>query len=287
MRNMKKAVRALALALALTVTAPAGLPVSNVMVAEAAAVKLSAAKKTLTAGKSFTLKVTGTKKKVTWKSSKKSVATVNSKGKVTAKKAGTAVISAKVSGKTYKCKVTVKNKAAANTYVAKAPFDAKEVKLNAYTAAAPKDWTLTETTINGFNAYVLSPEKLSENGDMSSVVVTVTPNPGSVQENFDLLKEYLSTELTQEKLQAALGGGAVIKDFAFSEVNINLGKATKISYTLEVEVDGVKRSAKQVIYDIFADGYTTEITITDNGMNAEPSINEVGEYLMNSLVLKK
>jgi len=33
---------------------------------------------------------------------------VNSKGKVTAKKKGTAKISAKVGGKTYKCKITVK-----------------------------------------------------------------------------------------------------------------------------------------------------------------------------------
>lgn len=37
------------------------------------------------------------------------MATVSSKGKITAKKKGTATITAKVSGKSYKCKVTVKN----------------------------------------------------------------------------------------------------------------------------------------------------------------------------------
>ena len=47
------------------------------------------------------------KKKTTWSTSNKSVATVSSKGTVTAKKNGKAVISAKVSGKTYKCTVTV------------------------------------------------------------------------------------------------------------------------------------------------------------------------------------
>lgn len=45
--------------------------------------------------------------KAIWKSSNPKVASVTSKGKVTAKKKGTATISAKVNGKTYKCKVTV------------------------------------------------------------------------------------------------------------------------------------------------------------------------------------
>lgn len=54
------------------------------------------------------LKMQWVKGKVKWSSSNKRVATVNSKGKVTAKKKGTAKISAKVGGKTYKCKVTVK-----------------------------------------------------------------------------------------------------------------------------------------------------------------------------------
>ena len=47
------------------------------------------------------------KTKATWKSSNPKVATVSSKGKVTAKKKGTATITAKVGKTTYKCKVTV------------------------------------------------------------------------------------------------------------------------------------------------------------------------------------
>lgn len=72
--------------------------------------KVNVTKKTLTVGKSFTLKMVGTKAK-SWTSSKKSVATVSSKGKVTAKKAGTTTITCKgTDGKTYKCKITVKAK---------------------------------------------------------------------------------------------------------------------------------------------------------------------------------
>lgn len=68
---------------------------------------------TLDTGKTSTLKATvypsnAANKKCTWRSSNTSVATVDSNGKVTAKKAGTATITVKTSnGKTATCKVTV------------------------------------------------------------------------------------------------------------------------------------------------------------------------------------
>ena len=82
--------------------------------------KLNKTKITLTAGKSYSLRVKGisSKTKVKYSSNKKSIATVSSKGKITAKKKGVAVVSAKFSykkgskkvNKTLKCKVTVKAK---------------------------------------------------------------------------------------------------------------------------------------------------------------------------------
>lgn len=71
--------------------------------------KISKKTLTLNVKKTATLKVTGTTQKVKWSSSKTSVATVSSSGKVTAKKAGTATITAKVGTKKYTCKVTVKS----------------------------------------------------------------------------------------------------------------------------------------------------------------------------------
>lgn len=76
-------------------------------------IKLNKTKLELMVGKKTTLKYTlspkGAKTKVSFKSSKTSVATVNSKGKITAKKAGKTTITVKTSnGKKATCKVTVK-----------------------------------------------------------------------------------------------------------------------------------------------------------------------------------
>ena len=63
---------------------------------------------TLNVGKTCTLKVTGIKKKVTWSSSNKKIATVSAKGKITAKKRGYCTITAKYGKKKLTYKVTVK-----------------------------------------------------------------------------------------------------------------------------------------------------------------------------------
>lgn len=62
---------------------------------------------TMMQGATFKLKIQGMSKKVKWSSSNKKIATVK-KGKVTAFKVGKCTITAKVKGKTYKCKITVK-----------------------------------------------------------------------------------------------------------------------------------------------------------------------------------
>lgn len=72
-----------------------------------AAVKLNHTLATLCVGDRLGLKLSGTGKKVTWKSSNAAVAKVSSKGSVLAKKKGTATITATVSGRKYKCRITV------------------------------------------------------------------------------------------------------------------------------------------------------------------------------------
>lgn len=73
-------------------------------------VAISATKMTLRVGQSKKLTVSNAKK-VTWKSSAKAVASVNKNGKVTAKKAGSATITARAAGKKLTCRVTVKKAA--------------------------------------------------------------------------------------------------------------------------------------------------------------------------------
>ena len=79
-----------------------------------AAPKISRKKITLTAGKTATLRVKGTKGKVKWKSSKKKVVAVKKtsarKAKITAKKKGQAKVTAIVGRKKLVCQVTVKAK---------------------------------------------------------------------------------------------------------------------------------------------------------------------------------
>ena len=88
-----------------------------------AAVKISKTKVTLVKGQTVTLKITGTKEKVTWTSSKKNVATVSAKGVVKGKAKGVSAIVAKVGKKAYKCVVTVEtpklNKTSATVNVGK------------------------------------------------------------------------------------------------------------------------------------------------------------------------
>lgn len=69
--------------------------------------KLSKKSIALKVGETSTLKVTGTKQNIKWKSSRKGIATVNN-GIIIAKKTGTANITATVLGKCFVCKVTVK-----------------------------------------------------------------------------------------------------------------------------------------------------------------------------------
>lgn len=73
----------------------------------ASKVKLNKSKVTMVPKQKVTLKLTGTKEKVQWSSSKKSVATVNAKGQITAKKKGKCIITAQVGDKKYNCKITV------------------------------------------------------------------------------------------------------------------------------------------------------------------------------------
>ena len=140
MRRNATKVAAAVLSLAVTMTSV------NIPTSAAAAtkkVKLNKTKATLTVGKSTTLKLKQGSKvlKATFTSNKKKIATVGKKtGKVTAKKKGTATITATYKKKKYKCKITVKAKKPAATTAPTA------VPTTAPTAAPTTEPTTAPTT---------------------------------------------------------------------------------------------------------------------------------------------
>ena len=73
-----------------------------------AAAKLNQKSITLNVGKTYILKASGTRGKITWTSSNRSVASVTSRGIVKAVKKGTATITVRSGSKKMICKVTVK-----------------------------------------------------------------------------------------------------------------------------------------------------------------------------------
>lgn len=82
----------------------------------AAKVKLNKKTVKLEVGKTKKIKVKGTTDKVTWATSDKKVATVSSKGKITAKGEGSCKITATVGSKTLTCKVTVTAKKSSSSF---------------------------------------------------------------------------------------------------------------------------------------------------------------------------
>ena len=128
---MKKAVKSMKRIKKLSVMLLCCLLLSVIaMPVSASVAKLNKKSISLNVGKIYTLKASGTKEKITWTSSKKSVATVSSKGVVKAKKKGTAVITAKYGKKKLTCKVTVKQ-------------PVKSIKLNKTSATLKKGKSLT------------------------------------------------------------------------------------------------------------------------------------------------
>lgn len=108
MKKIKKFIITIFLATSF-LAVPITLPLLNYEIVDAASVKLNTSKITLYVGKTYNLKVKGTKEKVTWKSANRKIAIVSSTGKVEGVKKGITTITADVGSKTYSCKVNVKN----------------------------------------------------------------------------------------------------------------------------------------------------------------------------------
>jgi hypothetical protein len=154
---MKKIILSIMMAMAIMIALP--VPLENHQViqqVQATTIKINKKRATIYKGKTVQLKISGTKKKVVWKSSNKKVATVSSKGKVTAKKKGTCTITATVAKKQYKCKITVKVKSSSKNVVSYVyiPRTGKKYHRNAHCSGmkSPQKVTLSNAKSRGYTA---------------------------------------------------------------------------------------------------------------------------------------
>ena len=288
LRKLVKVTKMLVLSMIVSLALQTAVPVlsSNELTVQAATktVKLNTTKKTLTVGKTYQLKLTGTTKKITWSSSKKSVAKVSSKGKVTAIAAGTATITAKVDNKKYTCKITVK--APQDTYIASAPFEAKEIDLGKYTAVIPKSWEtldLSSMAEEGESWVILYPADTDMTQEFSMIYVMTTK--GTVQDGIDYAKVFESKDVEKafkELLETSLNEDQSIKDLSAKAIKKNTKEYLECKFTLETE--GIK-SISMDMYFYMNDGYVT--LITEAVYTNVNSLSEVTDYILTSLTLKK
>lgn len=289
MKLLKKWSTILVLVLTVTLVIPVPSQLSNITVAQAATVKISQKTLALEVGKSKTLKVSGTNKKVTWTSSKKSVAVVSTKGKVTAKKEGNTIITATVNKKKYTCKVTVKKaktQEVVNPYIKKAPFKAQETIYGNLKFIIPTTWK-QETIAEENSSAILMFSEMADNPEtgVSNIVFTCTQT-NEKKPDYELVKSLLTEALTADLIVSQLaqqGITATVKDFVTSDCDIKLGKAFKVDYTVDIGT----AVFTQTIYEIYIDNYNLEITITDIGDELNPDVNAVADYLIETLEISK
>lgn len=107
MKKQGRACLVRGMAAAMTIVLIVGMLLVKEMTAEASGIRLTKTSFSMKVGQSRQLKVKGTKQKVKWSVSNGKIVKVTKKGKVTAKKAGTAKVYAKVKGKKLTCRVKV------------------------------------------------------------------------------------------------------------------------------------------------------------------------------------
>lgn len=281
MKKLKKIV--FVLALTFSMISPNALPVvSNEIISEAATIKISKKSLTLEVGKSSTLKILGTKKKINWKSSKKTVATVTTKGKITAKAPGTATITANVAGKNYTCKVTVKE--VPNKYLKDAPYEAVEEKVGDASIVIPKYW-LYNVEEMGVDRYAAKLVPFSAN---SSCIIVEIEKTGIEAPDYNETKNIYNDVVTQEYIQQLMedtlnSTDFQISNFKTSDFKANLNTALKIEYTVKYPDFVINQS----IYDIYIDNYFIEISVLEmDDIIEDLDFDAVAQYILNSIVIK-
>lgn len=206
----------------------------------------------LAVGKSLTLKTTNTKGTVIWKSSDPSVATINSLGKVTAKKTGKTTISAVVGSCTIKKNIEV---------VAESSYVEKKVKLvPGETYTLPKGTVLSYTnglvSIDGRTAKMLKPGTAS---------VTVKGEDGFVHDYEFTIKK---SSITATEMELEVGFSDVL-DLLDNELPITWSSSNPAIVTVDKNGIVVGKKKGTAVITGLAGGvkYTCKVTVVGGSSN--------------------
>lgn len=209
----------------------------------ASKVKINKTKETVYVGSSTTLKITGTNQKITWSSSDKKVATVSKKGKVTAKKAGTATIIAKVAGEKYKCKITVKKpsiNASKKTIHVDSTYTLKLVGTNIKSVKSSNDKIATVSkkgVVTGKKAGKATITLTGKDGKKYKCKITVTPTINVTKKTL-YVDDSFTLKLIGTKIASASSGDKAIATVK-KNGKVTAKKAGKVTITLK-GADGKK-----------------------------------------------
>lgn len=206
----------------------------------------------LAVGKSLTLKTANTKGTVIWKSSDPSVATINSLGKVTAKKTGKTTISAVVGSCTIKKNIEV---------VAESSYVEKKVKLvPGETYTLPKGTVLSYTnglvSIDGRTAKMLKP---------GTANVTVKGEDGFVHDYEFTIKK---SSITATEMELEVGFSDVL-DLLDNELPITWSSSNPAIVTVDKNGIVVGKKKGTAIITGLAGGvkYTCKVTVVGGSSN--------------------
>lgn len=160
-----------------------------------AKIRISSTSKTILVGESEKLSMKGTSKKVKWSSSDKKIAKVSKKGIVTALSKGKVTITAKVAGKSFKCKVKVEQPALSNISLSLIEGDSVVISVKGTTKKV--QWSSSNTavaTVDNGRVTAVSEGTANITAKVSkqklSCVVKVTAAPGTFNNPLSAFDEF-------------------------------------------------------------------------------------------------
>lgn len=276
----------LVMALAVGVVVPMNdNQVGNTAVVQAAE-KLSTTKITMTKGKTAKIKVSGTKSKVTYKTSNKKIATVSAKGVVKGVSKGSTTIKVKVGKKTYKVSVKVEKPSISKSSVSLKKGATYKLKVNA--TSRKVKWTSNNKKV----ATVSGSGKVTAKGK-GQAIITAKLNDKSYTckvivggHNVIVCPDSISVKYGETKKVTLTAGDSFsysLENYSLASVNITPSYFT-IGEKLTMTVTGEAVGTTYIVFKSSA-GWTKKckLTVTGTSVSASSASSTISSVKVNSV----